>query len=62
MSEEAFSVTVWAYLAYAAVTLAVGISNRCCPPSVLSSHVLSDFIELRVAPCAASAAKNLRLG
>ncbi len=34
MSEEAFSVTLWACLAYAAVTPAVEISNRCCPPSV----------------------------
>ena len=31
MSEEAFSVTWWACSAYAAVTPAVGISNRCCP-------------------------------
>ena len=44
MSEEAFSVTLWACSAYAAVTPAVGISNRCCPPSVPRSHVWSDFI------------------
>jgi hypothetical protein len=44
MSEEAFSVTLWACSAYAAVTPAVGISNRCCPPSVPRSHVLSDLI------------------
>ena len=31
MSEESFSVTWWACSAYAAVTPAVGISNRCCP-------------------------------
>ena len=30
MSEEAFSVTLWACSAYAAVTPAVGMSNRCC--------------------------------
>jgi hypothetical protein len=44
MSEEAFSVTLWACSAYAAVTPAVGISNRCCSPSVPRSHVWSDFI------------------
>ena len=35
---------LWACLAYAAVTPAVGISNRCCSPSVPRSHILSDFI------------------
>jgi hypothetical protein len=44
MSAEAFSVTLWACSAYAAVTPAVGIGNRCCPPSVPRSHILSDFI------------------
>ena len=44
MLEEAFSVTLWACSAYGAVTPAVGISNRCCPPSVPRSHVCSDFI------------------
>ena len=43
MSEEAFSVILWACSAYAAVTPAVGISNRCCPPSVPRSHIFSDF-------------------
>ena len=43
MSEEAFSVILWACSAYAAVTPAVGISNRCCPPSVPRSHTFSDF-------------------
>ena len=43
MSEEAFSVILWAFSAYAAVTPAVGISNRCCPPSVPRSHIFSDF-------------------
>ena len=31
MSEEAFSFTLWACSAYAAVTPVVGTSNRCCP-------------------------------
>ena len=44
MSAEAFSATLWACSAYAAVTPAVGIGNRCCPPSVPRSHILSDFI------------------
>ena len=35
---------LWACLAYAAVTPAVGTSNRCCPLSVPRSHILSDFI------------------